>query len=144
MLNYLSKFAFATAATAVLSLLPVACAPANAAANATLASAKTPAQSIVVVATAKVLPGKDAAFIAAVGGILLPTRAEARNLRFEFQRSVDDPTEFVFVETWATAAAIDAHMEAPHMLRFFKAVGPLFAPGYPTIKRYLPLEPTAG
>ncbi|MBK5915617.1 putative quinol monooxygenase [Rhodocyclus purpureus] len=49
-------------------------------------------------------------------GLLEPTRKEAGCLRYELLHNAADPTDFTFVEEWADDAAIDAHLQTPHLL----------------------------
>lgn len=48
-------------------------------------------------------------------GMLEPTRQEAGCIRYELINNTADPAEFLFIEEWANQAAIDAHMETPHL-----------------------------
>ena len=91
---------------------------------------------VVQIAIAKVKPGTEGAFKASVEKILLPTRAEGGNVSYHYAQSIDDPTEFIFVEVWKSNAAIDLHMNTPFLKRFFAEVGPLFETGYPILKKY--------
>ena len=96
----------------------------------------TDAQPIVQIAIAKVKPGTQEAFKTAVEKILKPTRAEAGNVSYHYIQSIQDPTEFIFVEVWKSNEAIDTHMSTPFLKAFFAEVGPLFEVGYPILKKY--------
>jgi len=95
---------------------------------------------VVQIAVAKVKSGTQDAFKAAVEKILKPTRAEAGNISYHYIQSIDDPTEFIFIEVWKSAGAIDLHMSTPFLQAFFTDVGPLFEPGYPVLKKYQDAE----
>jgi quinol monooxygenase YgiN len=99
-----------------------------------------PAKPVVQIATAKVKPGTQTAFKAAVEKILKPTRAEAGSISYNYLQSAEDPTEFIFIEVWKSSAAIDLHMNTEFIQAFFNEVGPLFAPGYPVLKKYQDAE----
>lgn len=44
-----------------------------------------------------------------------PTRCESGCLSYELLQNGSDPTDFVFVEQWASAAAEQAHFTTPHV-----------------------------
>ena len=91
---------------------------------------------IVVIAIAKIKPGREAEFQQAVSLILPPTRKESGNRSFAYHQSTENVGEFAFIEQWASQEALDTHMKTPHMQAFFAAVGTLFEPGFPQIKSY--------
>lgn len=97
---------------------------------------ENPTQPITVIATVKTQPGTQAAFQAAAEPMVDLSRQDDGNLGYRLVRSQADPTEFATIETWRSQADIDRHMASPHMQQFFKQVGNLFAPGFPTIKTY--------
>lgn len=59
--------------------------------------------------------------------LLGPTRAEPGCLRYEVFVRVDRPEEFVTVEHWRDAGAVDAHMASAHVARAFGRGEPLLA-----------------
>jgi quinol monooxygenase YgiN len=61
--------------------------------------------------------------------LVAPSRAEAGYLNYDLHQSAADPTEFMFYENWVSRAALDAHMEMPHLDEFdARAAGLLVAP----------------
>lgn len=106
------------------------------------ATANEASAPLVVIALVKVKPGNEAAFAAAARSILIPTRAEAGNISYDFHQSATDAGEFATFELWDTAEQLDAHMHAQHMQKFFGIVGPMFEEGYPQIKTYRKLTPS--
>ena len=72
-------------------------------------------QTLTIVATAQARPGKEAALRAALTGLLAPTRMEAGCINYDMHISPEDPSSFLFYETWAGQAEFDAHMKSPHM-----------------------------
>jgi quinol monooxygenase YgiN len=118
--------------------------PSAQASAAVTADASPAIDPIIVVATAKVKPGTDAAFTARSLDLVTGTRQEPGNLGYLFHQSADDPTEFVFYERWATEGQLDAHMQGPVLGTFFTAVKDDFVDGYPVIKKYHVIEPSAG
>jgi quinol monooxygenase YgiN len=61
--------------------------------------------------------------------LVAPSRNEAGCLNYDLHQSTTDPTEFMFYENWVSRAALDAHMEMPHLDEFdARAAGLLAAP----------------
>lgn len=48
-------------------------------------------------------------------GLLAPTRREPGCLRYELVEDPDDPHRLTFIETWQSAAHLDAHLRTPHL-----------------------------
>jgi quinol monooxygenase YgiN len=48
-----------------------------------------------------------------------PTRAETGCVAYHFHKSVDDPTHFMFYETWAVRTVFEQHLEMPHLKTFW-------------------------
>ena len=68
-----------------------------------------------------------------------PTRAEEGCVSYDFFEGQTDTTDFVFVEEWASAAAIDAHMKSQHVKEAFASAKTLLgAP--PDIRMYRGVE----
>jgi len=72
---------------------------------------------------------------AILAGLVPPTRAEAGCLSYELLQNHDDPTDFTFVEEWASDAALDAHLLTPHVGAALGQVVGLLATA-PDIRRY--------
>jgi len=68
-------------------------------------------------------------------GMLEPTRQESGCLRYELLHNAADPTDFTFVEEWADAAAINAHLETPHLNALVARSQPLLAAAL-DVRRY--------
>jgi quinol monooxygenase YgiN len=89
-----------------------------------------------VIATLKVKSGNEATFQQAAEKMIAHVKAhEPGTLTYVLNRSTSDPTEFVFYEIYADAAAFAAHGGSEPMQQFFGAVGSLLA-GRPEIKMY--------
>ncbi len=54
--------------------------------------------------------------------IVADSRAEAGNINYDIHQAIDDPTVFVWHETWANKAAIDEHFETDFFKEFFANV----------------------
>ena len=72
---------------------------------------------------------------AVLAALLEPTRQEAGCHRYTLLQNRQDPTDFTFVEEWASDAAIDAHMQASHIQGAFAQAQELLA-AEPDIRRY--------
>jgi len=59
--------------------------------------------------------------------MLQPTRKEAGCVRYELLANIANPADFTFVEEWADQAAIDAHMQTPHLKAVLVDSAPLVA-----------------
>jgi quinol monooxygenase YgiN len=68
-----------------------------------------------VVAVIKAKPGKEKALEALLNGVLAPTRKEAGCLVYELFRDKADPRTFVFIESWQSDQALQAHLASPHI-----------------------------
>ena len=86
-----------------------------------------------VIATVELVEGKRADFLKAFKAIKRRVLAE-RGCR-EYGAAVDLPTQIpgqqpvraqtvVVIEEWASVAALERHLQAPHMLAFFAQIGP--------------------
>jgi quinol monooxygenase YgiN len=72
---------------------------------------------------------------AVLTALLEPTRQEAGCQRYTLLQNRQDPTDFTFVEEWASDAAIDAHMKTSHVHAAFAQAQGLLA-AEPDIRRY--------
>ncbi|MBF2066972.1 MAG: antibiotic biosynthesis monooxygenase [Calothrix sp. C42_A2020_038] len=89
-----------------------------------------------VVARVITLPGKENQFKALALPLVEATRLETGCIKYELLQNQDDPTDFTFVEEWASHASFNSHLQAPHFLEAAgKLDGIVAAP--PDIRRYL-------
>ena len=72
-------------------------------------------KTITVVATFQAKQGKEEELKNIFTSVLAPTRAEAGCINYDLHQSPDDPAKFLFHENWASLAALDAHLKAPHI-----------------------------
>jgi quinol monooxygenase YgiN len=85
-------------------------------------------------------PGAEAKLRAAQEILVADTLREAGCIRYELNQSLDDGRVVVFIETWASEAAWQAHMEGAAIARFRAGgAGELVAD-----MRILRLTPVAG
>ncbi|MPZ65659.1 MAG: antibiotic biosynthesis monooxygenase [Pseudonocardiaceae bacterium] len=64
---------------------------------------------VIVVATITPQPGQQDAVEAALRDAIRVVHDEEGCLRYALHRTLDEPTRFVMIEKWTTAAALDAH-----------------------------------
>jgi quinol monooxygenase YgiN len=92
-----------------------------------------------VLARAKAKPDHIAPVRDILSALVEPTRQEPGCLTYELLQNSADPTDFVFVERWASAAAEQAHLATPHVSSALQQlVGLLVAE--PEICRYTALK----
>jgi quinol monooxygenase YgiN len=94
-------------------------------------SSETP---LVVIALIQVQSGKEDEAIAAIQEAVPSVLQEDGCESYEPNRDLDNPGQLVVVERWASAAALDAHAEQPHVQALLGKLGPILA-GAPTIIR---------
>ena len=93
------------------------------------------AEDVRVAAFLHAKPGSEGEVRRAALACVAPTRAEAGNLAYDLTVDAQDPSLFVFVEHWASQAALDEHMQTPHLKALSAAVGELL--GMPMIVHVL-------
>ena len=69
---------------------------------------------IVVIATITANPGQSAALAEVLLGLVGPTRLEDGCLQYDLHRDPADEAVLVFLETWASREAHQAHLKTPH------------------------------
>ena len=80
--------------------------------------------------------GEADAFEAAAGPALAQVKAEDKGCEmYDLFRSVDDPTRYVMVESWASEEDLEAHKTSPAMGAVGKAIGGFIA-GAPVMHQY--------
>jgi quinol monooxygenase YgiN len=92
-------------------------------------------KNITVVATFQARPGKETELRAALLGLLAPTRQENGCLNYDLHVAADDPAKFLFHETWTSKAALDTHLQTPHIQTLLPRIGEL-CPEPPAIVIY--------
>ncbi len=82
-------------------------------------------KTLTVVATFEARPGKEAELRIVLTGLVAPTRQEAGCLNYDLHIAPENPATFLFHENWTTKAALDAHMQTPHLQALLPRVGEL-------------------
>ncbi len=79
-------------------------------------------EKIVLIARLKVKPGAVESAKRAALAIIENSRGEAGCLNYDFHQAIDDETIFVWHETWANKAAINAHATSEHFKDFSRRI----------------------
>jgi quinol monooxygenase YgiN len=70
---------------------------------------------VILLATVRPRPGREAEALARFTALLEPTHAEPGCLLYALHRVEGTPGDLVFVEKWASQGALDAHAGAAHL-----------------------------
>lgn len=79
-------------------------------------------EKIILVARLKVMEDAIEEAKQAALAIVADSRAEEGNINYDIHQAIDDPTVFVWHETWKNKAAIDEHFETDFFKDFFAKV----------------------
>jgi quinol monooxygenase YgiN len=96
-------------------------------------------KTITVIATFQARPGKEAELRNALIGLVAPTRKEAGCINYDLHSSPEDPAKFLFHENWTGKAALDAHLQSPHVQNLLPRVKELCV-AFPEIKVWEKIE----
>lgn len=91
--------------------------------------------SLRVVAHIKAKPETVEDVRAMLTGLVGPTRAEEGCVSYELLQNRSDPTDFAFVEEWASDAALESHFATDHIKAAFARAVELLD-GSPDIRTY--------
>ena len=94
-----------------------------------------PENSFRVVARIKSKPDTVSEVHDLLSGLVGPTRKEEGCVSYELLQNRADPTDFTFVEEWASDAALEAHFATEHIRNALLKVPDLCA-GEPDIRTY--------
>ena len=72
-------------------------------------------KTLTVIAIFHTRPGKEAELRAALIGLIAPTRKEIGCVNYDLHGAPGDPALFLFHENWKSQAALDAHLQSPHI-----------------------------
>ena len=76
---------------------------------------------LTVVARIRAKEGAEDAVASELKKLIAPGRAEKGCVGYDLHRSVEDPTLFIFYETWESRHLLERHMTSPHMKRYLAA-----------------------
>ena len=91
--------------------------------------------SLRVVAHVTSLPDKIEESKALLSGLISPTRQESGCITYELLQNNADPAQFTFVEEWESDAALEAHLQTPHLTAALAKI-PVLLAAPPDIRRY--------
>ncbi len=95
-------------------------------------------EKIVLVARLKVKEDSVAEAKALALQIVADSRTEEGCINYDVHQAIDDPTVFVWHETWKDKAALDEHFEKSYFKEFFAKVGEIAAePAQITLTRMI-------
>lgn len=80
-----------------------------------------------VVAYVEAKPGMEEQVKNCLHALVEPTRNEAGCFNYDLHQSEDNPALFVFYENWTNKAALDQHLETPHVKAFLDQADTLLA-----------------
>lgn len=89
-------------------------------------------KTVTVIATFQARPGKENELQQALTSLVAPTRQEAGCLNYDLHVLSENPGRFLFHENWTSKAALDAHLQSPHIKALLPRV-PELAVGMPEI-----------
>lgn len=90
--------------------------------------------TILVLIPAK--PGKGDELGAALEALLEPTRREPGCISYDAHRSNDDSDLWMMYETWESQAALDAHLQTPHLQDFAASKLPELVAGELNLQKF--------
>ena len=73
---------------------------------------------VTAIAKFKAKSGQEARLKNELQNLVAPTRKEQGCMLFDWYQSADNEGVFFFFEKWTNRAALDKHLEAPHVKRF--------------------------
>ncbi len=79
--------------------------------------------------------GKEDALQSVLSAAVAPTRRELGCYQYDLLVNANDPREYCFVERWDDDAALDEHLEMPHVRKMLSEVENLVE-SPPDIRRY--------
>ena len=92
-------------------------------------------QTLCVVAHIRAKKEKQEELKAVLTALVAPTRKETGCIRYQLYRNVQDPQDFTFVEEWVNDAALELHLQTPHLKAALLSIAQL-GEGSPSINRY--------
>ena len=75
-------------------------------------------QPLTAIAEIYAKPGKEEVLHEVLEGLIEPTRKEEGCIEYFMHVDNEDPGHFLFYETWASMAHLEAHRASPHMNAF--------------------------
>lgn len=92
-------------------------------------------KTITVVATFQAKRGQEAELQKALLSLVAPTRQELGCINYDLHVSPEESGKFLFYENWTSRAALDLHLQSPHIQGLLPRMDEL-AVGMPEIKTW--------
>jgi quinol monooxygenase YgiN len=73
---------------------------------------------LTVIARMHAKPGREQELRDALVALVEPTSREKGYVNYDLHQGVEDPGWFFLYENWESAADLDAHLAAPHLVEF--------------------------
>jgi len=96
---------------------------------------------IVVIATLNAKQGSEDKLKDILTALVVESRLEPGNVRYELLERDDDPTEFALYEVWETETALNAHLRSKHISVAYSFTDELNTQE-PRVVSYHTVEPT--
>lgn len=80
-----------------------------------------------IIGTVTARPDTREELLTLLAAQVVPTRAEAGCVNYDFHVDSADPCVFVFYENWTDRAALDRHLAMPHLQPLFSQLDRLLA-----------------
>lgn len=84
-------------------------------------------QVVTVIARIKAREGKSQEVESVLTDLIGPTREEPGCISYVLHRSNNDERSFLFVESWASQAALEEHLQRPYLQAFVARADELLA-----------------
>lgn len=88
---------------------------------------KTSKTDVIVIASAKAKPGKEAALEQALREVAGPTRKQAGCVQFGLHRVKDDPSTLIGFERWASESDHQGHLKGAHVQQLMSRLADILA-----------------
>lgn len=88
---------------------------------------RTSKTDVIVIASAKAKPGKEAALELALREVAGPTRKQPGCVQFGLHRVKDDPATLIGFERWASEADHQRHLEGAHVQQLMSRMADILA-----------------
>ena len=92
-------------------------------------------QTLCVIAHIRARKEKQDQLKDVLNALIAPTRKEAGCIRYQLYRNNQDPQDFTFIEEWQDDAALELHLQTPHLRSAAQSFAEL-TDGSPSISRY--------
>ncbi|KAB1929879.1 antibiotic biosynthesis monooxygenase [Micromonospora sp. ALFpr18c] len=89
---------------------------------------------LIITARFRVRPEDAEQWPETVAALTRATRAEAGCLWFDWSRSVDDPNEYILIESYRDEAAMQAHLQSDHFRQAQRDLPPRLAETVQTVR----------